>query len=209
MDKDYWEKFYSHKGSVTQEPSLFARYVYENYMANDKSLIELGCGNGRDSIYFAENLNYVLAVDQCNEEITKLTQINTNRKLSFVAGDFTNLDDNKNFDYVYSRFTLHSISKIQENRLIKWIYRVLKPKGKVFIETRGKKNELYNLGSPVQGEKDAFIYNDHFRRFIGLDELTDGLSNHGFNIELAIEEKDFAPYMGENQTFIRLIATKV
>lgn len=50
MDKDYWENFYkNYDGNV--EPSLFSKFVLENYAKANNHLIELGCGNGRDAIF--------------------------------------------------------------------------------------------------------------------------------------------------------------
>ena len=56
MDKNYWKSIYS-KQSEGERPSLFAIYIADNYDLEGKNLIELGCGNGRDAIYFA-NVNF-------------------------------------------------------------------------------------------------------------------------------------------------------
>ena len=71
MDNTYWEKFYS-KQNAELRPSLFAVYVNELFNNNKKKIIELGCGNGRDSIFFANNQHDVLAIDQCKSEISFL-----------------------------------------------------------------------------------------------------------------------------------------
>ena len=49
MDKSYWNKYYSKKLGV-QEPSSFAVYVLK-MMSDGDSILELGCGNGRDSFF--------------------------------------------------------------------------------------------------------------------------------------------------------------
>lgn len=67
MDKSYWKQFYQ-KHTKSDKRSLFARFVYENYLAKQNfisfvkkgfhfkqtRLLELGCGNGRDALFFAK-----------------------------------------------------------------------------------------------------------------------------------------------------------
>ena len=43
-----------------------------------KSILELGCGNGRDSFYFAKNGLNVTAIDASNAVIEKLQNRNIN-----------------------------------------------------------------------------------------------------------------------------------
>jgi tellurite methyltransferase len=213
MDKEYWEQYYaSREGVVT--PSLFAQYVRNNVIGKKRgldqiSLIELGCGNGRDSIYFAsEGLN-VIAVDQCKKEIEFLKQRTSGMKnITFRCADFSSLKDEL-FNIAYSRFTLHSIAKYQQDILIKWVFRNLVTWGGVFcIEARGQKNELYKKGELVKGESDAYIFDNHYRRFLNFEELCHSLENAGFSIRYADEKKGFAPYKESNETYIRVIAEK-
>jgi tellurite methyltransferase len=209
MDKDYWEAFYAMQNKELK-PSLFAKYVVEKIAKEQNNLIELGCGNGRDAILFANNQLNVLAVDQCKSEIEFLSH--TYRKfenIKFKQKDFTSLPNDKKFHIVYSRFTLHSISSEQEKQVLKWAYKNLESEGFFCIEARGQKNEIYGKGEPVEGEKDAFILDNHYRRFINLEVLCTELKNIGFIIKQADENKGFAPYNGEDETYIRVIACKL
>ncbi len=208
MNIDYWKNYYSSK-KAPEQPSLFARFVLKNYLKEDSTLVELGCGNGRDSLFFARHNIKVLAIDQCKEEITKLRKNNNLSNLSFRCTDFTKLRETRHWDNVYSRFTLHSISDKQETNVIKWSYASLKKDGKIFIEVRGKKNELYKLGKAVKGEADAYIYNEHYRRFTGIEDLCLKLKKNGFNILLSEEKTGFAPFNNTNYKFIRIIAKKL
>lgn len=121
MDKSYWTKFYA-KHKVGGKPSLFAQFVWDSYlrqMQADKnvkartntqintksshtphtgtiSLLELGCGNGRDALFFAKNKIQTTAIDQVVDEISYLAKhcATTTKGIAnphFIAGDFTNL----------------------------------------------------------------------------------------------------------------------
>ena len=209
MDVNYWNNYYSKK-QQNRQPSLFAQYILENYLVDEKpSLIELGCGNGRDSIYFGERGLNVVAIDQAEKEIDFLqNKFSEVKNLEFKLGDFTDLENEKIYDIVYSRFTLHSINSVQQNRVLNWSYNQLNKGGLFCIEVRGKKNELYKKGEKVTDEKDAYIYDNHFRRFLEFDTFCNELKEIGFTIEYSKESKGFAPFNNTDEMFIRVIAKK-
>lgn len=207
MDKKYWKNYYE-KQNAPAQASLFAQFVYKKYAKEGGSLVELGCGNGRDSVFFACNGINVVAIDQCENEISVLAEKNKFPNLKFVCDDFTKLKGVGSFDSVYSRFTLHSITNKEENDTIKWAYEHMEQNGKLLIEARGKKNELYKLGTPVEGEPDAYIYEGHSRRFVDIEELCKKLTLIGFSIIFAEEKAGFAPFGDTDYSFVRVIASK-
>ncbi len=206
-DKNYWKSYYATRLSEKeQKQSDFASFCVKHYFKPNSSLIELGCGNGRDSVYFAKCGIDVLGIDQCENAISFLNKGHKNKHLVFESGDFTALQDFKDgFDAVYSRFTLHSINAIQEKRLFEWIKRNLKPQGFLAIECRGYKNSLNRLG--VMVETDAFIYDNHYRRFVNFEYLVELLSQD-YEILFAKEDKGFAPFNGEDDFFVRVVGLK-
>lgn len=208
MDFNYWEQYYS-KQNAELVPSLFAHYVAELLGEKKAEIVELGCGNGRDSVYFAREGHSVDAIDQCYNEICFLMkQYQHLDNLDFRCDDFTDMVDDEPYDVVYSRFTLHSISKEQQKRTLEWTYRNLRKDGLLCIEVRGQKNEIYKVGEAVPNEADAYILDNHYRRFLNFDSLCEDLKKLGFTLDFAAEDKDFAPYNGQNETYIRVIARK-
>lgn len=209
MDRNYWEIYYAKQNSELK-PSLFAKYIAGLVGTDKKSVVELGCGNGRDAVFFANEGMEVLAVDQVESEIKFLkNRYKQLQNLRFKCADFTEFKTEERFDIVYSRFTLHSISAEQEERVLRWAHGVLNANGLVCIEVRGQKNEIYKIGTPVEGEIDAFILDDHYRRFINFEFLCGELVKIGFKLVFAAEEKGFAPFNGGNETYIRVVAEKI
>lgn len=206
-DKGYWDTYYG-SNRLVEEPSLFAQFVLGTHVEPGDTLIELGCGNGRDSLFFAQNGVRVHAVDQSENAIALLADKNPFPHLSAEVGDFTNLGKRDPFDHVYSRFTLHTITEEEEDRVIAWAFGHLKDGGKFLIEARGRKNELYGLGEPVPKEPHAYIYENHYRRFIDIDTLQKKLKAQGFEIIFAEERPGFAPFNDSDQHFIRMIALR-
>ena len=198
----YWDMYYRNKMAKT-EASPFGKYALTLF-EKGKNVLELGCGNGRDSLYFAEQGMWVTALDTSKVAIDFLN-INSPQNAKFICKDFVSFNYEENsFDYVYSRFTLHSITKKQENILFNGIKNALKNDGKLLIEVRGTKDKLFGVGKAL-GDN-AFFYDNHYRRFANFKELCEKLSYFGFTIEYAKEDKGFAPYGNEDPVVIRLVA---
>jgi hypothetical protein len=52
---DYWDKFYKLKRK-NNKPSNFAKFIKKKFFSKKIYLLEIGCGDVRDSFYFQ---NYV------------------------------------------------------------------------------------------------------------------------------------------------------
>ena len=83
MDKEYWENFYQ-KNDAPNEPSAFAQDSISHFPL-DSQILELGCGNGRDSLFFARNGFRVFACDQSQQSIGKLKKSNLENPSFFVS----------------------------------------------------------------------------------------------------------------------------
>ena len=192
----YWNKYYSK--THIRKPSNFAKFCVK-YFKPKTTILELGCGNGRDSIFFYNKKFKVVGIDSSLVIDTLPFSIG----LTFLRRDFTKLPDCL-VENVYSRFSLHSVSKRDETRVLKWVYRNLLD-GVFCIEVRSVNDEYYGKGKKVG--KDAYI-DTHYRRFIRKERLEESLKKTGFKIIYSKEARDFAPFKKENPSIIRIIAKK-
>lgn len=205
-DTSYWNDFYNRTKDL-DEPSLFAKEILGK-MEKERSLLELGCGNGRDSLYFMKNHMYVTAIDASDIIISQLSEKYKDFPIKFICDDFVCAETiyKCQYDYCYSRFSIHAINEEQERELIKNVYNSLNTGGKFFIEVRSVNDDIYGKGQLVG--RNSYIYNGHFRRFIVKEELLDLLVKTGFNIEYADEKRGFAPFGESNPPIIRIIAVR-
>ena len=200
MDKQYWTNYYDEHDNPFA-PSPFAKTI-ANYVKGSH-LVELGCGNGRDAIYFSQHGAHVYAVDQCENIVNDLNDRFGGDNLEFIADDFTNMNWNDVIiDNAYSRFTLHSIDEDAEDRVIDWVKNHVS--GHFFIEVRSDKDSL--VGKTT----------DHYRRFINFEDLLVKLIRNGFKIEYSEISKGFSQYdksfgvdyNEDDPTLIRIICKK-
>ncbi len=149
----------------------------------------------------------VTGIDASDTAIENLIQMTSgNERAKFICGDFVN--DHRiykqKYDYVYSRFTLHAITTSQQNELLRNITGILKSSGKIFIEARTLRDDLYGKGENI-GDN-AFIYNGHYRRFIDPEELACTMKSIGYKISSLNERNGFSKLGTSDPVLLRLIA---
>ncbi|WP_161846238.1 class I SAM-dependent methyltransferase [Pseudoflavonifractor sp. 524-17] len=204
-DVEYWNDFYKNKFFMS-EPTAFARTILP-YLKPGKKLIDVGCGNGRDSLFFYQSGINVLGIDASDVAIGQLQGKAKEGKLSFLCGDFTRQpDEAETYDYCYSRFTLHAISQEQSDLLFQHAARILKDGGVIWIEARSVHDDLYGQGIPLG--KNEFLFDGHYRRFIEKKGLKKELEKAGFSVVYMEESRDFAPFQNERPAIIRAVGVK-
>ena len=63
MDKDFWDSYYN-KSKGVFHPSDFAKFCLKQYIDKGSKILDIGCGNGRDSNFFGMNKLDVVGFDQ-------------------------------------------------------------------------------------------------------------------------------------------------
>tara|TARA_B100000767_G_scaffold269827_1_gene292308 strand:- start:650 stop:1267 length:618 start_codon:yes stop_codon:yes gene_type:complete len=200
--KLYWNKYYKSKKSPLS-PSNFAKYCHRTYLKKNKNLLEVGCGNGRDSLFFLSKKMNVTAVDKSNTIIKK--NIDLNEKINFVCLDINNkkIFSLGKFEFIYARFFLHSINEKLQNKLLNNIKKLcVKKKTLLMLEFRTIRDPLYQEGKKISKYERV---TDHYRRFIDKDILLSFFLKKNFKILKVIEKSGLAKYKKENPVVCRMI----
>ena len=135
-DIQYWNNYYSSRNEEISEPSAFALFSMLQ-MKQGKKLIDLGCGNGRDSLYFCKSELKVTAVDSSQ---TAIDVINSHDLPVFaVCNDFINTKalDCIDYDYAYARWTIHAINQKQQDVLLPRVFGSLN-RGGLFLSKNAR-----------------------------------------------------------------------
>lgn len=186
-DSKYWNSYYQKMGGYVIEPSNFAVAVEER-LNSGAHVLDLGCGNGRDSLFFLSKGHVVTAVDGSDVAIDMLCErTKENQRALFVCDNFVKCKSlyQMKYDCIYSRFTLHAITEEQENELLNNVYGAISQRGIFCIEARTVHDEIYGMGDNIA--HNTFIYNNHFRRFIDVDEFQKKVEDMRFKV-ISIEE---------------------
>lgn len=181
MNTEYWEKFYSK--AHTKEASKFAHWC-KQWIKNKAKIIDIGCGNGRDSFYFAKNGHTVFGIDEAvkpkNGQRVKFIQQNI---LRFMA---KRVDT---FDVKYCRFFFHAVEEDVIDKLLGWCRG-----GLLLIEARDK--------------KDGEFEPNHTRNLVHMPTLKRKLGQNGFTVVHEEVSRGLAPYGDFDPMIVRIVAHK-
>ena len=179
MNNNYWKKWYKEKHSL--EPSDFAKFCLN--LVRNKNVIDIGCGNGRDSYFLGQYCKSLIGVDA-----NSLPEDKGNIK--FIKKEIAEMIKKEcEFDIVYSRFVLHAIKNKDIKKLVRWT------DGMFIAECRAEKDV------PI-------IYKKHKRTKANGEELIRLLIDNGFKILYYKKAHGLAKYKEEDPLIIRIIAKK-
>lgn len=110
------------------EPSSFARQVAP-LLPPGTRILDLGCGEGRDSVFFAAQGFDVVGVDISRAGIAKAERLAEARgvQVRWLVGDMARLDYPDPFALIYSCGTLHYVPRRKRARLITRLQALTRP----------------------------------------------------------------------------------
>lgn len=203
------DDYYSH--SRRDKPSKFAEYVMEHEVFRaSNSVIELGSGDGEDSILFKSSIDSVLGLDQSIYAIRS----SNNREEGVPANvDFMRTDildssalpkivsrhrlNNPGPVLFYSRFLLHTLTQSEMSKLFKLLSGVVLPGDSLALEFR----TLEDRGLKKR-------YSRSFRNFVDSSAVERTLQQSGFVIAQSEKSGDYSKYGKENPITSRMIAVR-
>ena len=205
-DNAYWNAYYAKK-DVPAIPSSFAESILPS-IDKSKLLVELGCGNGRDSFFFARNNIQTIGIDLSAHAIEQNASFG-HENVSFQVADFTALEPNQfsNIGNIYSRFTLHSIDRLSYQRTIDWCAQNLElGNGMLFLEARTIHDPLCGEGTNVGNEE---YVTTHYRRFANIKDVMKDLMSRDFKIIHATENYTDSWYKDDHAVVYRITSKKM
>lgn len=202
----YWDEFYK-TAAVTEDPSSFAIFCSSFIAKTDNnSLLDVGCGNARDTHYFYSLGLDASGVDYCEVAIGLNRRKYTEQK--FQVCNVLSIKDlplERAPRYIYSRFFLHAIDNISATAFLSWATSAIDADGYLFIECRSDKDPMFGVGEKIS---DNEYVNGHYRRFINLKSLIAELDDLGWSVVYCSESSNLSVVKNDNPVLIRLVIKK-
>lgn len=133
-----------------------------------KKILDLACGHGRHAITLAKRGYKVAGFDQSQLFLDKARKKAKNLNVKFIQGDMRNILLKDKFDCVYNFFTSFGYFSDKDNlKVIKQVYKLLKPKGKFLLDIINREFILRNYRpyTVVEKEGNLMIDSIHFDVF--------------------------------------------
>ncbi|MFT7344377.1 MAG: tellurite methyltransferase [Lentimonas sp.] len=197
INKEYWNNFYK-LDIVPRHESPFADYVMDYIISEnlkDKKLIDVACGNGRDTFFFKDKGVSSTGIDLSVNPDAEDTE--------FIQGNILQFDYSP-FELIYLRFIVHALKEVELDLLLN---RIAETTGEatLFIETRSSK------GVTDEDKSETFfksgIGEEHFRMLYSEAYLTQKM-NEKFEVIKVEENNGFSVFNGNDPVCIRYILRK-
>jgi len=211
-EASYWRRFY--KQINFNEGSPFFEYTTSNH-ETPRLIIDIGCGDGRDSFAFARSGKQVLGIDRSDAGVDRAQRRSESEHLDamlqFALCDvsdapalrelITNTRGEMAGEPVcfYMRFFLHSIPEEVQDTLISTLTELARRGDMFAAEFRTDKDE-----------NNQHVFGDsHYRRYQNADDFSKRLSDeYRWRITFETEEKGLSPYKDEDPVLYRVIAVR-
>jgi len=208
--KNFWDSFYKDRNNQKiSVASSFAHFVCE-FIKPDSLVIDLGCGNGRDS-RFLNQFNDVVGIDQSDVAIAfcKAQRLLDAKKTKTLAFRSLLMEDKnichifkmeiikseQNNVFIYARFFLHAIDNFQYEKF--WEFaKCLNLDFSVSVGVEFRTNE------DVENFK---LFPDHFRRYLDPSSVISDAELQGFKVRKLNQGYGLAKYKNEDPHIARII----
>ena len=206
MEKMYWNQFYSSdkKRSAPMLPSQFAAFI-SSEIANNRIIVDLGCGNGRDALFFSRYGFKVIGVDASDQAIRGCKDLQgDNDDVVFICADICEAslveEIRKNAGnlpiVIYARFFLHAINDDDEVAFFKLAQAICGDDGYIAVEFRTEMDKLLSK-----------VTDAHFRRFIDPMKFLERAISNGFTPKYVATGFGFAKFLEDDAHVARMLLT--
>lgn len=198
----YWDSYYAAAAAPTRRlPSQFAAFVagelHEAYR-----IIDVGCGTGRDAMFFAGFGHEVVGIDASSTTVEACRRLARDQgsDASFVVSNIdtpglaARVRGDRTPRLVYARFFLHAITDPEEVSFLDFAAEVTEVGDLVAVEYR-----------TIRDYSGAKTTADHFRRYILPASFDARALSRGFEVTYAVEGFGFAKHREDDAYVARTI----
>ena len=198
-----WDSEYQQKGDIWgNEPSQLAmiatKYLREKQInLQVYSLLDIGCGYGRDCFYLSEQLKCnIVGVEKSKTaiDIAASSNLTTQGKPDFICSDFLDMNEDRKFEILCASNLYPTLKPQERSAFRKKAGKLLKPGGYLFLNALSVNDkEEFGKGNAVEGEHNSFI-KEKYLHFFNETELSHDFA--AFDIE-ELYELEYEEYLKE------------
>lgn len=200
----YWDDYYAGSTSLQMPPSQFAAFVLGESGQHDV-ILDVGCGNGRDSFFFGAFGKRVLGVDRSQNAIETCRKVAANSGVDNVFFDTADVSSDELADkagphlincsipLIYARFFIHAITDQDEEQFLVFARNHLK-QGTLALEFRTLRDEALQK-----------VTTSHYRRFVDPLELIGRARDIGLHATYYVEGFGLAKYKNDDAHTARVL----
>lgn len=199
---DYWNEYYAARADpVRRLPSQFATFVAGELDGRHR-VIELGCGDGRDAMFFAGYGHEVVGVDASQAAVDGCRRLAETLGVdaSFLVSSIdepglaARIKGDSGPRVVYARFFLHAITEAEETVLLDLAAAIADPGDLLAVEYR-----------TIRDSSGAKTTATHYRRFVLPAAFEARALARAFDVTYSVEGFGFAKFRQDDAYVARTL----
>ncbi|MDQ4086199.1 MAG: class I SAM-dependent methyltransferase [Actinomycetota bacterium] len=212
-NRQRWDRFYRglYGPTAPREPSAFGRWAVEQERADASDgpalVVDVGCGNGRDTRHFADHGHPVLGLDyspaalacardllgeRSEERRLRAADLNDVRAPLLLGAELAARETSV---VLYARFVAHAVDDHAREGLWRLGALTLRRGGRMYLEFRTERDRAT-----------AHVFEDqHDRRYLDPQEVAVELKRHGGVVVHREEGRGLAPFGPEDPHICRMV----
>ncbi len=198
----YWDDFYREKTKGFRLPSQFAAFALSEF-PSIQHVLEFGCGDGRDAMFFALYGRQVTAYDSSVEAVKSCRLLDVNDQVNFDVFQVSNRSaliavakHREEPRLIYARFFLHALSTQDRLTFLQCLPDLMGDSGAVALEYR-----------TVEDMRLPKTFGGHHREYVDHEQICSTLEALGLKIRYQSQGTGYAKYGDEDAIVGRCIAT--
>jgi ubiquinone/menaquinone biosynthesis C-methylase UbiE len=205
--ESYWNQFYAARAATLGAPSQFALFVLGE-TDNGCAIVDVGCGTGRDALYFASQGRKVVGVDASVAGVEHCAGLAADNALDAkfiaapidshtLAGAVQAVLPQSGLTCVYARFFIHAINDDEEQAFLALASTLCREGDRLAVEFRTLRD------AQLAKETGA-----HYRRYVNPLTFIHRAISHGFSSEYFVEGFGYAKYKNDDAHVARCVLRK-
>lgn len=203
----YWNQFYGARAASLVMPSQFALFVLGE-TPDDCSIVDIGCGTGRDTLYFASQGRKAVGVDASVAGVEHCARTASSNGLDAtflastvdsptLAAEIGRVAALEGPVCIYARFFVHAINDAEEEAFLALASRLCKDGDLLAAEFRTLRD------AQLAKETGA-----HYRRYVDPMTFIHRAISHGFASDYFVEGFGYAKYKNDDAHVARCVLRK-
>lgn len=189
---NYWNKMYEDKNVFGTGETKLARYAQEllkNYSV--ENMLEIGCGQGRDSIFFAQLGYKIKSFDISHNAIEFVSELKKKHELKNLEAKSHDARipydyPDEHFDFIYSNLALQFFDVIELRTIFRNVSKVIKKDAPFFFSSKKIGDKYHNTGTKINDY--AYSFKGVIRYFYDEQTWSDILSEYFDVIKIDFDE---------------------
>lgn len=202
---NYWNDYYEESTAVAapKVPSQFAAFVISELKGIETNIVDVGCGNGRDSLFFARHGfdvvgidGSVTAIENCMSEPAAnahflCASVTDPNLASRIIDEFQETPQDIT---VYARFFIHAIDDETQEQFLNTCRSLVGENGRVALEFRTDRDQMQTKITP-----------EHYRRYVNPLKFIEYANKTGLKASYFVEGFGYAKYRDDDAHVARFI----